>query len=410
MKVVGSKSQAPGSGESHKTLYLVSLNHLVNDGSVYLLSSLFPVAVVVLGFTGLQLGVIVAVGYLISVVFQPLVGRYSEGRRPRDMLAVGILVVAAGAFSFVFASDFAAILLAVVILRLGSSFYHPVGVSAVSATYGGPQLDGAMGFQSAFGNLGILLVFLVSAPLYVAFGWKVVFVIFSLLGILVVAVTLSFFGSEGRGLRGVPKATHGLSKGPLGVPAFFLATMFLSGGAYAVVLNFANVFLQRGGEGVVSADAMVAAWIASAFVGAILVGRLTSKMERGLLLSSAYFVSAATVLLVATAFRDPALEVLALAVNGFALSATYPITYSALSDYLSERSAERGSSFGVIFSAQTVGGAVLGLLAGYFSGAFGFFDVFLILAGLLVLGGALALSWSAAGRWRGLENQPLRPA
>lgn len=403
----GGESQRLGAGRSRRTLYLVAFNHLVNDGSVYLLSSLFPVVVAVLGFSGLQLGVVVAVGYLISVILQPLVGRYSEGRRPRDMLAVGIAVVAAGVFSFVFASSFYAVLLSVVILRAGSSFYHPVGVSAVSATYEGPQLDGAMGFQSAFGNLGILAVFLVSAPLYVTFGWKAVFASFALLGVLDVAITLSLFGSEGRSQPRVIGEAPRPTRGPLRVPVFFLATMFLTGGAYAVILNFANVFLQGGGEGVVVADAMVAAWIASAFAGAILVGKLTSRMERGPLLSTAYFVSAATVLLVGMVYRNVALEVLTLAVNGFALSATYPLTYSALSEHLGGQSTERGSSFGVIFSAQTVGGAVLGILAGYLSDVVGLFDVFLVLAGLLLLGGVLALSWS--GRKAGASVRLVAP-
>jgi MFS transporter, FSR family, fosmidomycin resistance protein len=383
-----------------RPLYLVSVNHFVNDGSVYLLSSLFPVVVVLFGLSVLQLGVIVGVGYLVNVVFQPLVGRYSEGRRPRDMLVVGITVVALAVFSFIFASGFYALLLSVVALRVGSSFYHPVGVSAVSATYEGPRLDSAMGFQSAFGNLGILAVFLASAPIYIAFGWKAAFAAFGVLGAADVALTLLLFGAERSRPRNAGAAERA-GGGRLGVPVFFLATMFLSGGAYAVILNFANIFLEQGSSvGVVAADAVVAAWVASAFVGAILVGRLTARMERGRLLSAAYLVSAVTALVIATASHEIAVEAVVLVVNGFALSATYPITYSALSDHLGSRAGERGSSFGIIFSAQTVGGAALGLLAGYISDAFGLSVAFLAVAALLFFGGVFALSWSRGSRTR----------
>jgi MFS transporter, FSR family, fosmidomycin resistance protein len=400
-----SAGELEGRAPGRRTLHLVSLNHLVNDGSVYLLTSLFPVVVAIFGFSVLQLGVVVGVGYLVSVIFQPIVGHYSEGRHPRDMLAVGIAIVGAAVFSFVFASGFYSVLLSVVVLRLGSSFYHPVGASAVSAEYEGPRLDGAMGFQSAFGNLGILIVFLASAPIYLALGWKAVFVCFGLLALVDIALTLALFGPRRR-VEAKAAAPKPESRSLLGAPAFFLVTMFLSGGAYAVMLNFANVFLQGSGAGVVEADTMVAAWVASAFVGAILVGRLTARVERGVLLSVAYFVSAATALLFVTAHHDASLEVAALAVNGFALSATYPITYSALADHIGRRSLEAGRSFGVIFSAQTVGGAALGLLAGYISGFLGLGDAFLTVSGLTFVGGVLALSWSMA-RTREAEKKPL---
>jgi MFS transporter, FSR family, fosmidomycin resistance protein len=394
---------------TRRQLYLVSLNHFVNDGSVYLLSSLFPVVVVLFGLTGLQLGVIVGVGYLVSVVFQLLVGRYSEGRRPRDMLVAGIAVVSVGVTSFVFASGFYSLLISVVALRVGSSFYHPVGVSAVSSIYEGPELDNAMGFQSAFGNLGILAVFLASAPIYVAFGWKAAFATFGALGALDIALTLSFFGSVKKVQTGAAAAREGGATQHSGVPAFFLWTMFLSGGAYAVVLNFSNLFLQQGGMGVVGADAMVAAWVASAFIGAILVGRLTARVERGLLLAAAYGVSAVTALLIVIAHQNIAVETAVLAVNGFALSATYPITYSALSDHIARRPEIGGRSFGVIFSAQTVGGAVLGLLAGYISDAFGLSVAFLLVAVLLLFGGALSLSWARRRRTLGSPGQRAEP-
>jgi MFS family permease len=391
---------------TRRQLYLVSLNHFVNDGSVYLLSSLFPVVVVLFGLSGLQLGVIVGVGYLVSVVFQLLVGRYSEGRRPRNMLVAGIAIVAVAVTSFVFASGFYSLLISVVALRIGSSFYHPVGVSAVSSIYEGPELDSAMGFQSAFGNLGILTVFLASAPIYVAFGWQAAFAAFGALGAVDIALTLSLFGS----VRKVQETASvgGTENRHLGVPVFFLSTMFLSGGAYAVVLNFSNLFLQQGGMGVVSADVMVAAWVASAFVGAILVGRLTARVERGLLLAVTYAVSAATAVLIVVAQHSVAVEIVVLAVNGFALSATYPITYSALSSHIAGRPETGGRSFGVIFSAQTVGGAVLGLLAGYVSDAFGLSVAFLLVAALLMFGGALSLSWSRRRRTLERQDNPMR--
>src|SRR3989442_3861109 len=176
---------------SNRILYLVSLNHATNDGSVYLLSSLFPIVLALFNFSVFQVGVIVAVVYLVNILFQPVIGHYSEGRDLGRLLAIGISIVTVSVISFVFATGFLSLLASVILLRLGSSFFHPVGISTISKSYGGPRLQKSMGFQSAFGNLGVLLVFLTSAPLYLAVGWRGTFVVFSAWALVIVVLTLT---------------------------------------------------------------------------------------------------------------------------------------------------------------------------------------------------------------------------
>jgi len=162
---------------SNRILYVVSLNHAVNDGSVYLLSSLFPVVLGLFNISVFQVGIIVALGYLVNILFQPVVGHYSEGRDPGRILAIGISVIIVSMISFVFATGFLSLLASVILLRLGSSFFHPVGISTISKSYSGPRLQKSMGFQSAFGNVGAFLVllplvFLFSLPFFNAVGFS----------------------------------------------------------------------------------------------------------------------------------------------------------------------------------------------------------------------------------------------
>src|SRR2546428_13074412 len=102
------ESQSPPSVErvSNRALYVVSMNHAVNDGSVYLLSSLFPVVLSLFSLSVLQVGILVGLGYLVSVIFQPVVARYSGGRVPRKVLALGIAIISAASASSVLATDF----------------------------------------------------------------------------------------------------------------------------------------------------------------------------------------------------------------------------------------------------------------------------------------------------------------
>ncbi len=373
------------------------MNHAVNDGSVYLLSSLFPIVLTVFGLSVIQVGILVGVGYLISVIGQPIVGRYSERADPRKLMAVGIAIISASVLSFVVSTGFYSLLASVVLLRVGSSFYHPVGVSAVSKAYSGTGLERAMGIQSAFGNMGILFVFVSAAPIYLALGWKATFVLFAIVGAVDVAVTLGAFKIPQADDPPPPKVEASQAKGrsPFGIPTFFLATAFVSGGSYAVVLNYGNLLLETQGHiGVFLANLAVSGWILLAFLGAISTGRWPLVIRRPVLLSLTYFVSAATIVVLSVVSSNLLFAVPLLLINGFALSATYPMTYSELSDFLAVTPETKGRSFGAIFSAQTIGGSALGLAAGYLSTAYGFPSAFLVAGVLLLLGSVMALAWA----------------
>lgn len=388
-------------------LYLAAMNHAVNDGCVYLLSSLFPVVLALFDLSVFEVGVLVAAGYLVSVILQPVVGRYSEGKDPRKLLAVGISIISVSILSFVLSNGFFSLLASLLLLRVGSSFYHPVGVSAISTTYSGSWLDRAMGFQSAFGNLGILLVFVLAAPVYLAVGWRWTFVIFAVVGFVDVVLTLALFSRTASS----PPASrtddpspnnHG---GVLGIPFFFAASMFISGGAFAVLLNYSNIFLEsQFAAGVSVANLIVGGWIAAAFIGAISTGRWAGGMSRTRLLGSIFVVASVTVL--ALSFTTSiALFIPLLLLNGFALSATYPLGYSELTDYLKDDPGKKGRAFGVVFSAQTVGGSALGLATGYIAGVSGIGTAFLIVGLLTLLGATLAFNW---GRTRNAQPRNFR--
>jgi len=214
---------------SNRILYVVSLNHATNDGSVYLLSSLFPIVLALFNVSVLQVGIIVALGYLVNILFQPVVGHYSEGRDPARLLAIGISVITFSVISFVFATGFLSLLASVILLRLGSSFFHPVGISTISKSYSGPRLQKSMGFQSAFGNLGVLLVFLTSAPLYLAVGWRATFFVFAVWTLADVVLTLAILSGRHSAVQDrtqTPSNSRPKTKGT--IPLFFLVAAFIS--------------------------------------------------------------------------------------------------------------------------------------------------------------------------------------
>ncbi len=384
-----------------RTLYLVSLNHMLNDGSTNLISTLFPVVVSVFGFPNFEVGVLVAVGYLTNMIFQPITGRYSEILEPRKLLALGISIIGGSMYLFTISNTFPTMLLTIIILRTGSSFFHPVGVSAVSRSYSGLSLDRAMGFQSAFGNLGVLAAFLASAPLYSVLGWRGPFLVFALFDILVVAITLFLMKTgnqiptqpENLGVvehESAPKLQRTRHK--LGLPLYFIITMLISGGAYAVFANFGNLLLTKAFS-LTEANSLMASWVLAAFFGAIFTGHMTKRIGRKRLLTAFYFIASATTLAFALLSYQALLAPILLLVNGFALSATYPMIYSQLASFLGEKSRSRGSSYGILFSAQIIGSSVLGLFGGYLANGFGWDFPFEITSALLLAGCVATVFW-----------------
>lgn len=158
---------------------ILSALHTANDGTVVLLPTLLPAAVLIFGMSYVQLGILVSAGYLANVVVQPLAGQYSEHIEPKKLLALGIGVMGASTVVIAYAPNYSLLLVGAVLLRLGSSFYHPIANSVVSRTTVRKSVDRRMGVQSGFGDLGSLLIFSGGAVLYSVYGWKLPFLIFA---------------------------------------------------------------------------------------------------------------------------------------------------------------------------------------------------------------------------------------
>ncbi|MBI3023583.1 MAG: MFS transporter [Thaumarchaeota archaeon] len=383
---------------SNRLLYVVSMNHAFNDGSVFFLSSLFPVVISLFGLSVFEVGVLVAVGYLVNVIFQPIVGRFAEKADAKKLLALGISVISFSVISFVPSTGFSTLLASVVLLRIGTSFFHPVGVSAITWTYAGKRLERALGFQSAFGNFGILIVFLAAAPLYLVLGWKSTFFGLGAVGFAVTLITLlalgrisikRFSGDEQGGDSPNEKPNHGR----FGIPTFFIVAGFASGGSFALILNFANIFLEgRNNLSTSEANLLVSVWIAAAFVGAIVSGASQKRFDRLALLSLYFFLPSVLVVLLVLV-DSIGLVTLSLLLTGFTISGTYPLTQAELSDYLGREESKKGRSFGILFSAQTIGASVMGLVGGYLSEVLGLAHSFDVVVVSMLFAGGLTLLW-----------------
>ncbi|MGI0080009.1 MAG: MFS transporter [Nitrososphaerales archaeon] len=386
--------KAKGTAGSNRTLHLISLNHATNDASVALLPTLYPVVLSLFGISLFQLGILVAAMYVTNVICQPITGQYSQRFEPRILLPAGIGLMAFSMVMLIFSTSFPTLLFSAIVLRIGSSFFHPVGISTVSKSYSGQKLDKSMGFQSAFGNFGIFAVFLVGAPIYFRFGWSAPFLIFVALDAFVALITFAKLGN----VQSISNRSQKHDSKPnqrflVSLPLFFLVGTFISGGANAVVMNYGNILLERSNFTITQADLLIAAWIGFAFIGAFYTGAMTRRLARGKVLISFYVIASVSVLSFSVFTNNLGIVVVSLLANGFAVAVTYPVIYSELASFLGPESDKTGAAFGVILSSQIIGSAVMGFFTGYVSGILGLSFSFEITALLLIVAALAAFIW-----------------
>jgi len=400
-----------------RVLEALSTVHAANDGTTVLIPTLLPIAIQLFHVDYVQLGILVAAGYVVNVVVQPLVGKYSERVEAGTLLVFGIGVMAGSAIILAFSSTYSSLLLGAVVLRIGSSFYHPIGPSVISKTYSGVKVDKIMGIASGFGDLGSFFIFLTASLLYSAFGWKFPFVIFAILDLIVATIALKYLTGisadhDKEILSSTVKISSAreeisnyssseirdviLSKPPHRLPLVILfAGTLVTGGGYAIVLNFANSLMAGVYHSFLLANLPVSLWLMSFIVADFLTGIFSRRIGRSRLLLIAYAVSGVSTVLFSLVYGNIVGASLALVANGFMLSFTGPLIYSEIgtrNSFGGTKGPSLGTLFGLLFSIQVIGSALFSYLGGEISQFLNPVLPFEIIAGVL-FAVAVVMAW-----------------
>lgn len=355
-----------------------SVYHLTNDAAVTVMAGQITVLRRDLSFGDIDTGLLTAVALLVTVAAQIAFGHMADRRDPSRFLPVGIAYVGIASMAIAGAGTFPVFIALVALSRVGAGFYHPVGISWVGRAFAGRDLDRAMGFQSSFGDAGVILGMGTGAVLGSALGWQVPFVVWGILNLLAVGLGLFLVRPRGRpSPQPTPRRVE--YRAILRDARYWLLPIAIGGAAFNVISIFGPVlvrtkFLQSDAFAGVS----IALWILAGSVAAFYFGRLSARFGRYRSLLAAYLCLTVASALAATLPMEAALA--ALWTLGSALFITYPATFS----FISEASHVRlqGAAFGVIFGFQLVGGAAAVYLAGVLAQAYDPSVPFLFVAGL----------------------------
>lgn len=169
-------------------LFTISFAHLLNDMLQSVIPSIYPLIKSNLQLTFSQIGLITFTFQITASLLQPFVGQYTDKYPKPYSLAIGMGFSLAGLVILSMAAGFYTILLAVALLGVGSSIFHPEASRVAHLASGGKRGLAQSIFQLG-GNAGSALGPLLAAAIIIPHGQSnaIWFGIAAILGIIVLS-------------------------------------------------------------------------------------------------------------------------------------------------------------------------------------------------------------------------------
>jgi len=168
-------SPAPGSSDGHSrntvygVLFAISLVHLFNDSMQSVIPAIMPILQDSMQLSYGQLGwILFAINFTASIM-QPVIGLFADKRPTPALLPMAMASTLTGMLLLAYASDYAAVIIAVIFVGLGSAAFHPEG-SRVSHMAAGPRRGLAQSIFQVGGNAGQSLAPLLTRMIFIPFG------------------------------------------------------------------------------------------------------------------------------------------------------------------------------------------------------------------------------------------------
>jgi MFS family permease len=271
-------------------------------------------------------------------------------------------------------------------IRMGTSIYHPVGISWISKLFSGTDLDRAMGFQSAFGNIGVLAAFTSTGFLAQEYGWKAPLILWGAINLAAVGIGL-FLSRNPYGRdeieQQIEEEKEPLSwRGAFHGIRYFIPMILLGGLAWGITVNYAPSLLHhRLGVPMAYTGLIMSCWMAAGTLAAFMYGRVSAALGRARTLVYAYVIITAVAVVFGLG-RSVHLAIGAFALFGIALFSTYPANLSFIGNSVEAR--HRTAAFSLASNIMIIGNSVFSYFSGKISDSFGINAPFLLLGALTV--------------------------
>lgn len=363
----------------HYGLFVLTLTHMLTHVFMYVHTTLFPTLQVEFSLSLQQLGLIAAIPALCQVLLSIPAGLLSDRLGSRLMIVAALVLATGGALLASQALSPIMLIVAVSLMYINTTVYHPAAYSFVTRLFGPKARLKALGIYGAGGTLGTAL-----GPISIsilmgifALGWRQVY-LFWCLPLVLGIVSVLFLRSAPRDDVAVEPTAGG--PGPAATPLLssdmilYLGHRTIRAMAFTMSQTFMALYLVNDrGFSETNASSLIGfstlMGIAGAVMGGFFAVRYGEKRWMLTVLSVAYFCFGLAILIPSnTAFA------LLFLVYGFLRL----LTMAAGAGIMAKLSPgkQRGMAYALYFLPGSIMGAVAPLIAAAIGDAFGLAAIF----------------------------------
>jgi MFS family permease len=368
-----------------RILFSASLFHALNDASAVTVPMIFPLLYsqqfIIKKYS--HIGILSNLGLLATFLFQIAIANYAHKFEYKHLLLFSALGISASVVLITFSVNMVSMIFLYLLMRVFTSFYHPIGIATVSKAHPDHGLDFAMGIQSGSGNLGVFIAFISAGYLAQGFGWKMPLYVCA--GVSALLGLLSYISVRKISLRSInavrPDFTSWI-EALKDIKTYILGFIF-GGACWGTTVYYApSLFNHKFQVPLGKTGVFLALWIGIGTVITYFFGYLSKRTGRERL-SLASLVGSTGFLFILGTASTQGTAVSSLILFGAFLFLIYPAFQSFVGQKVSGKN--QVLAFSIVANIQMITGSIVVLISGFLSDTFGINSPFLFLAGLGIL-------------------------
>lgn len=356
-------------GTVYSMLIICGISHFLNDMIQSIIPSIYPILKDKFDFSFAQIGIITLIFQMTSSILQPFTGLYAD-KHPRPYaLSVGMCFTLVGLLVLAFAENYLLILLAVSVVGLGSSVFHPTASRVAQLASGGKKSLAQSIFQVG-GNGGSALGPLLAASIILPFGQHSIsfFALAALLAAIIMVRLGSWYKARMAYATKHPQKTVGINtniskRAKYGALAILIMLVFSKYFYTSCITSYFTFFLiDKFGISVGASQLCLFVFLAAFAIGTVAGGLLGDKFGRKYVIWFSILGSAPFALIMP--YANFAWTIVCTFLSGLIIASAFSSIVVYATDLMPDKvGLIAGIFFGLMFGLGGLGSAFFGWLA-----------------------------------------------